>query len=57
MSCTCYRMCSDVMQALHGAHTQASQQPYVYMAHQGITYGRAICTSQMIFIKNNRLAF
>ena len=29
-----YRMCSDVMRALHGAHTQASWPPYVYVVHQ-----------------------
>ena len=30
----CYHTCSDVMRALHGACTQASWLPYVYMAHQ-----------------------
>ena len=29
-----YRMCSDVMRASRGVRTQASQPPYVYMAHQ-----------------------
>ena len=31
---TCYCTCSDVMCVLHGAHTQASWLPYVYVAHQ-----------------------
>ena len=29
-----YRTCSDIMYALHGMRTQASQPPYVYMARQ-----------------------
>ena len=29
----------------------------MYSGMPGITYGRAICTSQMIFIKNNCLTF
>ena len=29
-----YRTCSDVMRTSHGTHTQASQPPYVYVAHQ-----------------------
>ena len=30
----CYCMCSDVMCTLRGMHMQASQLPYVYVAHQ-----------------------
>ena len=50
-------MCSDVMRALHGAHTQASQPPLCIHGVLEITYGYAIRASQTIFIKINCLTF
>ena len=49
-------MCSDVMHALHGACTQASQPP-CFHGMPGITYGHAIRASLTIFIKINCLTF
>ena len=42
---TCYCMCSDVIHALCGARTQASQPPLCKCGMSKIPYGHAICTS------------
>ena len=50
-------MCSDIMHTLCGARMQASWLPLCKHGAPEITYGHAIHTSQMIFIRINRLTF
>ena len=50
-------MCSDVMHASCGAHTQASWSPLCKRDMLEITYGHAVCASQTISNKINCLTF
>ena len=56
-SCHVLLQCSYIMRTLHGAHMQASRPPLYKRGMPEITYGHAMHTSQMIFIKNNHFTF
>ena len=47
----CYRMCSDIMCALDGAHTQARQPPYVYMACQKLLMDMLFTPAEQYLLK------
>ena len=47
----CYRTCKDVMCALCGMHTQASQPPYVYVVYQELLMVMPFAQAKQYFSK------